>query len=153
MDKNREELASRLSYEIIKEISSEEIDLFDDIKEAYLKNPDAFLEKDPKKKEKMLGFGGGAGEVLVTTIIFPLVWGVIAHIGKEGVKTLKNEGAKALEKKIKEKIGEKEVDTSNEKIKELRDYIFKNALSRGADEQKAIFYADSIIGKLVIMGI
>lgn len=153
MDKNREELASRLSYEIIKEMAPDELDLFDDIKEEYLKNPDAFLEKDPKKKEKMLGFGGGVGEVLVTTIIFPLIWGAIAHIGKAGVESLKNEGAKALEEKIKEKIGEKEVHTSNEKIKELRDYIFKNALSMGADEQKAIFYADSIIGKLVIMEI
>ncbi|MCZ7382179.1 MAG: hypothetical protein O8C64_11505 [Candidatus Methanoperedens sp.] len=152
MDKNSEELASRLSYEIIKEVAPDELDLFDDIKEEYLKNPDAFQEKDPKKKEKMLGFGTGVGEIFVTTTILPLIWGVIAHIGKAGVESLKKEGAKALEEKIKEKIGGKEVHTSNEKIKELRDYIFKNALSMGMDEQKATFYADSIIGKLTIMG-
>lgn len=153
MDKNSAELASRLSYEIIKEVASDELDLFDDIKEEYLKNPDAFLEKDPKKKEKMLGFGGGAVEVLVTTTILPLIWGVVAHIGKAGIESIKKEGAKALEEKIKEKMGGKEVHASNEKIKELRDYIFKNALSMGVDEQKAGFYADSIIGKLTIMGI
>jgi hypothetical protein len=153
MDKNSEELASRLSYEIIKEVAPNELDLFDDIKEEYLKNPGAFLEKDPKKKEKMLGFGGAVGEVFVTTTILPLIWGIIAYIGMAGVESLKKEGAKALEGKIKEKIGGKEVHSSNEKIKELREYIFKNALSMGMDEPKASFYADSIIGKMTIMEI
>ncbi len=152
MDKSSEELASRLSYEIIKEVAPDELDLFDDIKEEYLKNPDAFLDKDPKKKEKLLGFGGGIGEVFVTTTILPLIWGVVAYIGKAGVESLKKEGAKALEENIKEKIRGKEVHTSNEKIKEMRDYVFKNALSSGMDEQKATFYADSIIGKLTLMG-
>jgi len=50
MAKNIEELASFLSYEIVKEVAPEELDLFDDIKEEYLKNPGAFLEKDTKKK-------------------------------------------------------------------------------------------------------
>lgn len=153
MDKESEELASRLSYEVIKEVAPDELDLFEDIKEEYLKNPDAFQEKNPKEKEKMLGFGGGIGGVFVTTTILPLIWGVIAHIGKAGVESLKKEGAKALEKKIEEKVGGKETHTSNEKIKELRDYVFKNALSQGMDEQKAGFYADSIIGKLTIMEI
>ena len=43
MDKKSEELAARLSYEIIKEVAPDELDLFDDLKEEYLKNPDAFL--------------------------------------------------------------------------------------------------------------
>ena len=153
MDKKSEELAARLSYEIIKEVAPDELDLFDDLKEEYLKNPDAFLEKDSKKKEKMLGFGGGVGEVFITTTILPLIWGVVAHIGKAGIESLKNESAKALEEKIKEKIEGKAVHTSNQKIKELRDYIFKNALSLGMDEKKAGLYADSIIGKMTIMEI
>ena len=55
MEKNSNELISRLSYEIVREIAPDELDLFDDIKEEFLKNPDAFLEKDPGKKEEMLG--------------------------------------------------------------------------------------------------
>jgi hypothetical protein len=151
MDKNSEELASRLSYEIIKEVAPDELDLFEDIKEEYLKNPGVFQEKDTKNKEKILGFDGGAGGVFVSTIILPLIWGVVAYIGNAGVETLKKEGAKVLEKKIKEKIGTKEAPKSIE-IKEIREYILNNASSNGMDPKKASYLADSVIGKLTIMG-
>jgi hypothetical protein len=154
MDKNNEQLASRLSYEIIKEVAPNELDLFDDIKEEYLKNPDAFLEKDPKKKEKMLGFGGGGGEVFFTTTILPLIWGIIAPVGKAGIETLKDEGSKVLAGWIKDKMekkGGQPSKPSKENLKLMRDYVYHNAISVGVEKEKADIVADSFIGKLAIM--
>jgi len=132
MGKNSEELVSRLSYEIVKEVAPDELDLFDDFKEEFLKNPDAFLEKDPQKREEMLGFAVAitAGQFF-TSVVLPVVSGLIA-----------NYISKKLEKK-----------TDSNEIKEFRDYAFNNAISLGMDKEKAGLMADSLIGKLSTIGI
>jgi len=150
IDINIEELASSLSYEIVKEVAPEELDLFDDIKEEYLKNPGAFLEKDTKKKEKMLGFGGSA-EIFVTMTILPIILGVATQIGKAGIETLKDEGSKALAGWLKDKIEQKVSQPSKEKLKLMRDSVYNNALSMGVKKEKAGVIADSFIGKLALM--
>ena len=151
MDKNSEELASNLSYEIVKEMAPEELDLFDDIKEEFLENPDAFMEKDLEKKEKMLGFGGGVGEVFVTVTILPLIWGIFAQIAKKGIESLTEEGSKAAAEWIKNKREGKKGQPSKEKLKEIRDYVCQNAYSTGLDKERARILADSFIGKLALM--
>lgn len=151
MDKNSEELASNLSYEIVKEMAPEELDLFDDIKEEFLENPDAFMEKDLEKKEKMLGFGGGVGEVFVTVTILPLIWGIFAQIAKKGIESLTEEGSKAAAEWIKNKREGKKGQPSKEKLKGIRDYVCQNAYSTGLDKERARILADSFIGKLALM--
>ncbi len=132
MEKNSEELVSRLSYEIVKEVAPDELDLFDDFKEEFLKNPDAFLEKDPKKREEMLGFVELVGaELFFTLIVLPVVSGLITNY---------------LSKKL-----EKKPDSN--KIKELRDDAFNRAISLGMNKEKAELIADSTIGKAVQLGI
>lgn len=127
MERNSEELVSRLSYEIVKEVAPDELDLFDDFKEEFLKNPDAFLEKDPKKREKMLGFAELVGaELFFTSIVLPVVSGLITNY---------------LSKKL-----EKKPDSN--KIKEFRDDAFNKAISLGMDKEKAGLLADSLTGKL-----
>lgn len=131
MEKNRKELASRLSYEIVRDVAPDELDLFDDFKEEFLKNPDAFLEKDAKKREKMLGFALPAGtEEFITTVVIPVVWGVIK---------------KYLGRKEEEKLG-------NRKMKELRDDAYSIAISLDMDKEKAELLADSLVGKLAQLG-
>lgn len=131
MEKNSEELTSRLSYEVVKEVAPDELDLFDDFKEEFLKNPDAFLEKDPQKREKMLGFAiPGVGEKIIIGVVLSVVSAVIE---------------KWVSKKVEEKLG------SNE-IKELRDYAYNNAVTLGMDKEKAEIMADSIMGKLSDIG-
>ena len=151
MDKNSEELASNLSYKIVKEMAPEELDLFDDIKEEFLENPDDFMKKDSGKKEKMLGFGGGVGEVFVTATILPLIWGIFAQIGKKGIESLTEEGLKAAAEWIKNKREGKKGQPSKEKLKEIRDYVCQNAYSAGLDKDRARILADSFIGKLTLM--
>ena len=151
MEKNSEELASHLSYEIVKEMAPEELDLFDDIKEEFLENPDDFIKKDSGKKEKMLGFGGGVGEVFVTVTILPLIWGIFAQIAKKGIESLTEEGSKAAAEWIKNKREGKKGQPSKEKLKEIRDYVCQNAYSAGLDKDRARILADSFIGKLTLM--
>ncbi len=130
MEKSSEELLSHLSYEIVKEVAPGELDLFDDFKEEFLKNPDAFLEKDPQKREKMLGFAIPVGaEQFFTLIVLPVVSGLITNY---------------LSKKL-------EKPCSN-KIKELRDYAFNKAISLRLNKEKAERLADSLIGKLAQLG-
>ena len=132
MEKSSEELLSHLSYEIVKEVAPGELDLFDDFKEEFLKNPDAFLEKDPQKREKMLGFAIPVGaEQFFTLIVLPVVSGLITNY---------------LSKKL-----EKKPDSN--KIKEFRDDAFNRAISLGIDKEKAELIADSTIGTAVQLGI
>lgn len=127
MEKNSEELVSRLSYEIVKEVAPDELDLFDDFKEEFLKNPDAFLEKDPQKREEMLGFAELVGaELFFTSIVLPVVSGLITNY---------------LSKKL-----EKKPDIN--KIKEFRGDAFNKAIALGMDKEKAGILADSLIGKI-----
>ena len=151
MDKNSEELASNLSYKIVKEMAPEELDLFDDIKEEFLENPDDFMKKDSGKKEKMLGFGGGVGEVFVTAIIIPLIWGILIPIGQRKIESLAEEGLKAVAEWIKNKREGKKGQPPKEKLKEIRDYVCQNAYSAGLDKDRARILADSFIGKLTLM--
>jgi len=128
MEKKSEELVSRLSYEVVKEVAPDELDLFDDIKEVFLKNPDAFSEKDPKKREEMLGFALPAGtEQFITGVVLPAAWNII-------------------KKYVSKKVGER---LSINEIKELRDDAYNIAISQKVDKKKAALIADSLAGKLV----
>jgi len=131
MEKNSEELGSHLSYEIVKHIAPDELDLFDDLKQKFLEHPDALLEKDPKKKEKMLGFALPPGaEQFITMLVLPVVFGIIdRYVGKKS------------EKKF-----------SSGTINKLRDDACNDAILLGMDREKAELMADSLVGKLVQLG-
>jgi hypothetical protein len=147
----KEELVTRLSYEVAKDVAPDELDLFDDIKEEFLKNPDAFVLKEPRKKEeKMLGFGGSGVEQFVITAVLPIVWSVLSYIAKAGIESFKDAAAKKVDGVVKKTVlGD--APLSKEKIKEIREYAIATALTQGMDEKKAVVIADSLIGKLVQM--
>jgi hypothetical protein len=127
-DDNELDLMSKLSYDIVKDVAPEELDLFDDIKQEFLKNADAFKEKDQKKREKMTGFAFPTGtEQIVTTVILPVVLGII--------------------KKYFPKKGKEKLDIKN--LKKLRDEAYNMAISLDIDKSKANLLADSLIGKIV----
>ena len=154
MEQKTEELVTWLSKEVVREIAPDELDLYQDIEEEFFKNPDAFIEKDTKKKEKMLGFiGSGIGEQFLTVTVLPIVLGVIGYVGTSGIEALKKEASKGLIRKIEKKFGEKESTDSHfskDKIGEIREYAFNKAKSMGMDVEKAGILADSLIGKLVL---
>lgn len=144
MEGNQKELVSRLSFEIVKEVAPDELDLFDDFKEEFFSNPDAFLEKDPPKKEKMLGFGEEVVGQFITAGVLPIIWGAVAYIG---IAAFKETIGKKVEQAMKDKVAiEKEAPTPN-RIKEIKEYVIKNALIHGVDEEVANIIADSLIGK------
>jgi len=152
VDEEKEAFASRLSYEVVQDVAPEELPLFEDIREEFLKNPDAFSEKDPGKREKMLGFGGEALGPLITTVVLPLIWSVVSYIGMAGIGSFKETMAKKVEKKVKETIEGGEKPLSREKTGELKEYVMKNAVTLGLNEAQAALIADSVIGKLKEMG-
>jgi len=131
MDIKNEELVTRISFEVVKEVAPDEVDLFDDIKEEFFKNPDAFVEKDKEKRERMLGFSAPAGtDPFVSTIVLPLVWKAITKIGE------------GLVKKIEKKLSE-------DKLMIVREETYNNAIALGLDKEKAELMADALLGKLV----
>ena len=137
MEKSEEGLLSSLSYEIVKEVAPDELDLFDDFKEEFLKNPDAFSEKEPKKREQMLGFALPPGtEQFITVIVLPVVFHLIDKYIIQKYVTKKGEGK-----------------SDPDKINTLRDEAYQNATSLGMDEEKASLLADALIGKAVQLGI
>jgi len=148
MDEEKQAFVSRLSYEVVKDVAPEELSLFNDINEEFQKNPEAFSEKDPVKREKMLGFVGGPVEPLLTTAILPLVWSVVQYIAMKGIDAFKEAMAKKVEAKVKETVEGRGKPLPGDKTGDLRDYVTRNAMILGLDEAKAAMIADSVIGKL-----
>jgi hypothetical protein len=129
-EENSKELASRISFEIVKDIAPRELPLFDDYKEKFMKNPDAFAEKDSKKREKMLGFGVLDGvSQLLTAIVLPISFNAI--------------------KKYATKKKGKELD--NDQLINLRKEAYDNAITMGMNKAKAELMADALVGKMVTM--
>ena len=130
MENDSKELVSRVSFEIVKDIAPEELDLFGDYTDAFFNNPRAFEEKDSKKREKMLGFAIPAGTAeLVTGTVLPLVFGAVTDY---------------LKRKTEGKFG-------NEDVRKLRDDTYNTLLSSGMSKQKAELIADSLAGKMLLM--
>lgn len=132
MGKDNEKLESRLSYEVVKEIAPDEIKLFNDIEKQFLNKPGAILEKDRKKREKMLGFALPPGtEQLITIFVLPVVY-------------------KIIEKYFSKKDTGIKLDANT--IKKLREDAFNTAISAGMKQEKAELLADCLVGKITLMG-
>lgn len=125
---DNKEMASRISFEIIKEVAPKELIFFDDFKEKFLENPDAFEEKDQKKKEKMLGFVVSESTTqFLTTFVLPIALTAIKkYANKKKDKTL-----------------------TSQQLKEMRDEAYNNALALGVSKEKAELMADALLGKFV----
>jgi len=128
------EQTCRISYEIIKDIAPKELPFFDDFRERFVKNPDAFTERNREKKEKMLGFAlpdPTSTIQLLTTFVLPIVLAVIKKYPtkKEG-KTL-----------------------GVDQLKEVKTEALKTAADLGINEDKAEVIADAIVGKLTTSGV
>jgi hypothetical protein len=129
-EEDSKELASRISFEIVKDIAPKELPLFDDFKEKFLRNPKAFEEKDRKKREKMLGFAlTDAVTPLLTAFVLPSVFG-------------------AIKKHSAKKRGEK---LNRIQLVSLRKQAFDNAISLGLNKAKAELMADSLVGKMAML--
>lgn len=152
MDQNREELVSTLSYKVVQKTAPEELDIFDDIKEEFIENPDDFMEEASEKKENVLGFGG-IGGTFVTVVILRLIWGILVQISKKGIDSFTEEGSKALAKWIIESLfGPKDQTSyrpSIEQLKKIRAFVCRKACIEGLNEEKASIVADSLIGELI----
>jgi len=126
-----EELTTRLSCEIVKDLAPRELPFFDNYKQKFLKNPQAFSEKDPKKKEKILGFGvGDLATQVLTSFVLPTVYDAIC-------KYL----AKRKEKKV-EKLDQ-------DQLTQIRKDAYDNAVAMGLEKGKAGLLADALVGKIM----
>lgn len=121
-------MASRISYEIIKDVAPKELIFFDDFKEKFLENPDVFAEKDRKKREKMLGFAIPDGTTqLLTGFVLPMA-----------LEAIRNYWAKKKDKTL-----------TSEQLTTMRTEAYNNAITLGVDKEKAELMADALVGKIV----
>lgn len=127
MEEDIDEVVTKLSYEIVKEIAPDELDLFEDFREEFKNNPEAFLAKDSKRKEDKLGFAVEAAVgTFTTSYVLPILTDVFTkYLGDTARVKLKGE-----------------------KIPEMREYTLKNAITLGMNEDKAELFADALMFKL-----
>jgi hypothetical protein len=126
--KENKELASKVSFEVVKDIAPRELLLFDDYKEKFMKNPDAFSDKDRKKREKALGFALPDGTAqIVTSFVLPVA-------------------LNAINKYISKKMGDK---LNKDQLSSMRVEAYNNAISLGMDKDKAELMADALVGKMM----
>ena len=163
MEKEEEALLSSLSLEVVKNVAPGELDLFDDIKDEFLKNPDAFVAKTrPVKGDKMLAFDGAIAGEFVISAVLPVVWSVISFIAKSGIDSFKDAAAKRIGTVVSDTVQGKgstvQKDTaqktdplSKERIQQIKACAIASAQTQGISEQQAEVIADIIIGKLVEM--
>jgi hypothetical protein len=130
LERETKELTSQISLEIVKNVAPEELDLFDDYKEAFFQNPKVFEENEFAKKEKPLGFAFPAGTTeMLTSTILPLVLGAIKNYVKK-----KSEGKFA-----------------KDDVRKIRDDTYNALLTNGVSKKKAELIADSLAGKMLLM--
>jgi len=154
MEDFKTELASDLSREIARDIAPNELKLFDDFKEKFVKNPEAFVTgKGQKTKDPMLGFAVPGADPFIIPTILSVVWIAIDFI----IKT----GGEAAIKKLGEKLAENTADKiiktdqsqgkrplTNEQIKELKQYAISQAKIEKINEKKFSLIFDAVIGKI-----
>jgi ABC-type transport system involved in cytochrome bd biosynthesis fused ATPase/permease subunit len=109
-------------------MAPKELIFFDDYREKFLKNPDAFTEKDRKKRDKMLGFTVPDGTTqLLTTFVLPIA-----------LETIKKWWSKKASQKL-----------SSDQLNTMRSEAYNNAITLGVDKEKAELMADALVGKIV----
>ncbi len=144
-------LIADLSKTIVMQVAPEELDLFDELIEDYFEDsapPDLSISDD----DEALGFGTGEALVIVTPAVAAAVSGVATYILKEVLKTVQEESASLLTRRVKNFFNPrgKEAELTKEQMGKVRNLVFEQARAFGMDADQAQGLSNAVIGSLVL---
>lgn len=154
-DKEIQSVIKEVSQNIVEQIAPEEIDVFDEISDAYFNHPHLLDQKNQKSKDDPIGFGvTGMIEMMspatlsvvtaVVTFIVTQVWGATTSV-------LLDEYKGKIKSLFNKKSDKKDVPTfTNEQLKRINDEAIKQALSSNLTEEQAKNIANGLIASMVL---
>jgi hypothetical protein len=144
-------LIADLSKSIVIKVAPEELDLFDELMGEYFEDPappDLSISDD----DEALGFGTGEALVVVTPAVAAAVSGVATYILKEVLKTVQQESASILTRRVKNFFNprEKPDELTKAQMAQVRNLVLEQALAFGMDADQAQGLSNAVIGSLFL---
>jgi len=148
-------IIKEISQNVVEKIAPEEIEMFDEISDAYFNNPKLLEPKYHKEKDDPIGFGvegivemmSPAAISVVTTVvgyIITQVWGATSSVLLDEYKSK----LKSLFKK--DNNGKNAVPISKEQLKEIKEKAMQQALASHLSEEQSNNLANALIASIVI---
>lgn len=165
------ELIADLARELVRQAAPQEMPLFKATSEAYFKDPRQVLNK-ARAEEEALAFGASESIAFLTPILLMIGKEVVAYLQEEAKKTLKTEGAAAVNEFIKRIFRGKQAAAAapastatasaapaaqpaspalnQEQARQVWQIAYQQAMVMRLSETRAKLLADSVIGSLVL---
>src|SRR5574341_276932 len=150
-------LIAEVAKYLVSTLAPEELPLFRANSEAYFKNPEKALARQPGKDD-LLGFGDGEAIVFVTPIVIAVTSDVVKFVAEEVKKSAQAEGTtligdtvKAMFKKLHPPDNQNKKTPpplTAEQLTQVRAIAFKKARQLKLSEDRARILADSMVGSL-----
>ena len=152
-DKEIRETINEISYNIINDIAPEEIDMFEEISEAYFSDPAVFEKK--KSGDDPIGFGIEGIMEMFSPAVMTVVTTVVTYIATEAFGAAKGALTDELKAKIKSlfnKKAEKKDDAAltPEQLKTVHEKAVSRGISLNLSEEQANNLANALIASMVI---
>lgn len=144
-----------VSKRIVTEVAPEELDLFDELIEEYFADPTPPDASAPTSDDP-LAFGLGATLVAVTPAAAAIVSAVLTYVMTEAIKTIQEESAEAIKRKIKALFNPEKKDDegppplTRDQLEQVKKLARRQAKKFGMELDLANKMANALIGALVL---
>ena len=138
---------------IVAQVAPEELDMFDTLIQDYFENP---TPPDPSvtDSDQALGFGLGEALAIATPAAAAAVSGVLTYILSEVLKTVQEESAAAITRRLKQlfkRDAEGRTETlSPDQLRQVQTIAIKQAEAFGMGPQDATKMATALVGALAV---
>lgn len=152
-DKEIRETIKEVSYNIINDIAPEELDMFDEISDAYFSDPSVFEKK--KSGDDPIGFGIESMTDMLSPAALSVVTTVVTYIAAEAFGAAKGALTDELKSRIKSLFNKKtEKKEADELTPDQLREIHNKAVSRGIElhlsEEQSNNLANALIASMVL---
>ena len=152
-DKELRETIDEVSYNLISNLAPEEIEMFDEISEAYFSDP-AFFEMR-KSNDDPVGFGIESMTDMLSPAAFSVVTTVVTYIAGEAFGAAKGALTDELKSRIKslfnKKSEKKDVTAlTPEQLKEVHDKAVSRGMELRLSEEQPNNLANALIASMVL---
>lgn len=148
-----------LSLLVIRELAPDEEPLAEEWIEEVLDDPRAALSPGDEATDDALAFGVGGMLSAVTPVVVTVASGVLAFIGNELLKGLREESGKLLRERVRAlfRRGPEPppgapggTALSKDQLQQVRDHAIEQAKACGMSEADAARLASSLVGSLAL---
>ncbi len=148
-----DDLIADISRDVVAEIAPEELPIFDENKEHYLRDPDGAAARQ-EGRDEALGFGLPDAVPFVAPVVVAVVSEVVKSVARSVLDAVKKEAGVAIAEWVKKLFKRFRHDEdgppslSREQLLEVRNVAVEKALALRLSRDRAETLADALVGTL-----